>query len=111
MQLKYILKRVNSACDDDEQLQQVREAEKTAPRPGVDFAASPIEWRLFFVARPSHITMSLSSSKAERLAKRLADHGRHLFVYHQIWTNQVIYSLERSMNVRCQSLHIHTTRA
>lgn len=42
----------------------------------------------------------MSSSKSERLAKRLADHGRHLFVYHQIWTNQVIYSLERSMNVR-----------
>ncbi|KAG9969435.1 hypothetical protein KCU98_g15100, partial [Aureobasidium melanogenum] len=40
----------------------------------------------------------MSSSKADRLAKRLADHGRHLFVYHQIWTNQVVYSLERSMN-------------
>lgn len=30
---------VVSACDDDEQLQQLREAEKTAPRPGVDFAS------------------------------------------------------------------------
>ncbi|THZ71939.1 hypothetical protein D6C84_10118 [Aureobasidium pullulans] len=40
----------------------------------------------------------MSSSKSERLAKQIADHGRHLFVYHQIWTNQVIYSLERSMN-------------
>ncbi|KAG9517374.1 hypothetical protein KCU93_g8812, partial [Aureobasidium melanogenum] len=40
----------------------------------------------------------MSSSKADRLAQRLADHGRHLFVYHQIWTNQVVYSLERSMN-------------
>ncbi|KAI4732019.1 hypothetical protein E4T49_00363 [Aureobasidium sp. EXF-10728] len=39
----------------------------------------------------------MSTSKADRLAKRLADHGRHLFVYHQIWTNQVVYSLERSM--------------
>jgi hypothetical protein len=28
-----------SACDDDEQVQQLREAEKTAPRPGVDFAS------------------------------------------------------------------------
>ncbi|KAI5203170.1 hypothetical protein E4T39_04405 [Aureobasidium subglaciale] len=40
----------------------------------------------------------MTPSKSEKLAKRLADHGRHLFVYHQIWTNQVIYSLERSMN-------------
>ena len=31
-------RRVVPACDDDEQLQLLREAEKTAPRPGVDFA-------------------------------------------------------------------------
>ncbi|KAI5194920.1 hypothetical protein E4T38_09321 [Aureobasidium subglaciale] len=41
----------------------------------------------------------MTTSKTDKLAKRLADHGRHLFVYHQIWTNQVVYSLERSMNV------------
>ncbi|GAB7356596.1 hypothetical protein MBLNU459_g7324t1 [Dothideomycetes sp. NU459] len=37
-------------------------------------------------------------SKSEAMAKRLADHGRHVFVYNHVYTNQVVYSLERSLN-------------
>ncbi|KAL1302371.1 hypothetical protein AAFC00_002774 [Neodothiora populina] len=36
--------------------------------------------------------------KADKLAKRLADHGRHIFFYNHCWTGQTIYSLERSLN-------------
>lgn len=39
-------------------------------------------------------------SQNTRVAKRLAKHGSNVFVYRQIFTNQVIYSLDRSMNVR-----------
>lgn len=38
--------------------------------------------------------------KAEAIAKRLVDHGRHVFVYSHIWTGQTVYSLDRVLNVR-----------
>lgn len=50
-------------------------------------------------------------TKTETIAKRLADHGRHIFVYNHIWTNQVVYSLERSLNVHCLCIPLLDTIA
>jgi len=35
-----------------------------------------------------------------RPAKHAANHGRAIFIYNNIQTNQVVYSLTRSLNVR-----------
>lgn len=34
------------------------------------------------------------------LAPRAIQHGHHIFVYNNIRTNQVVYSLTRALNVR-----------
>lgn len=49
-------------------------------------------------------------SKSDVLAKRLADHGRHIFAYNHVWTNQVVYSFDRSLNVRLPFLIDKKTR-
>lgn len=33
------------------------------------------------------------------MARRIAEHGRHIFVYNHLWTGQTIYSLDRTLNV------------
>ena len=44
---------------------------------------------------------AMSIPKAEYLAHKLVHHGREIFAYNNVHTNQVVYSLERSLNVRC----------
>ncbi|GME26300.1 hypothetical protein GTA08_BOTSDO01558 [Neofusicoccum parvum] len=36
--------------------------------------------------------------EANRAARKAAEHGRHIFIYNNIRTNQTVYSLQRSMN-------------
>ncbi|KAF1345762.1 transcriptional regulation of mitochondrial recombination-domain-containing protein [Delphinella strobiligena] len=40
----------------------------------------------------------MSLSKADRLAKRISEQGRHIFLYNHIWTGQTVYSLDRVLN-------------
>lgn len=36
---------------------------------------------------------------ATKAARKAAEHGRHIFIYNNIRTNQTVYSLQRSLNV------------
>ena len=61
------------------------------------------------------ITMAAVKPKADLIAQRLADRGRHIFFYNHIWTGQTVYSLDRTLNV-CHlspstSNHGHDIRA
>ena len=64
---------------------------------------------------PSHTmaaaAAAAANSKSQLLAKRLADHGRHIFVYNHIWTGQTVYSLDRTLNVHLpMPLHLRPSR-
>ncbi|TKA64611.1 hypothetical protein B0A49_12069, partial [Cryomyces minteri] len=41
----------------------------------------------------------LKLKKGEHLARTAEQHGRYIFIYNNLQTNQVVYSLDRSMNV------------
>ena len=47
----------------------------------------------------------LRISMAQPVGKQLAEHGTQIFFYNNIRTNQVIYSLTRTLNVRLLSLY------
>lgn len=68
-------------------------------------ALAHITWLLRISVNAIAITMAAKPLKADLIAKRLAEHGRHIFAYHHIWTGQTVYSLERVMNVRLALVH------
>lgn len=50
-------------------------------------------------ARVKGSAQKMLGMKARVVEKLPKNHGRAIFVYSNIYTNQVVYSLERTMNV------------
>lgn len=56
-------------------------------------------------------TMTTTASLPVRsVAEKVVDHGKHIFVYNNIRTNQVIYSLTRTLKV-CSTMPSRNRRA
>ena len=59
------------------------------------------------LSRPLHCLPAMA-----RPVKNAANHGRAIFIYNNIHTNQVVYSLTRSLNVgSVPPQHTHTPGA
>lgn len=57
--------------------------------------------------RRASFTMSKATELVAGAAVQAAEHGRHIFIYNNVRTNQVVYSLYRSMHVCLSSITLY----